>query len=83
MPERPGSTELNFKTDDGVELSGEDSDPARPGTPIVLLHGLTATRRYVVMGSRTLAARGVSGDRLRRARARTLDRSMRSECLWL
>jgi pimeloyl-ACP methyl ester carboxylesterase len=30
-----------------AELSGE-------GQPVVLLHGLTATRRYVVMGSRTL-----------------------------
>lgn len=58
MPERSGSTELNLETDDGVELAGEDSDPARPGTPIVLLHGLTATRRYVVMGSRTLERQG-------------------------
>ena len=58
MPERPGSTELHFETGDGVELAGERSDPARPGTPIVLLHGLTATRRYVVMGSRTLQREG-------------------------
>ena len=56
MPERP--TELRVVTDDDVELAGEDSDPARPGTPIVLLHGLTATRRYVVMGSRTLEREG-------------------------
>ncbi len=28
------------------------------GSPIVLLHGLTATRRYVVMGSRQLPKRG-------------------------
>jgi pimeloyl-ACP methyl ester carboxylesterase len=35
----------------GVTLSGEQ---AGEGTPIVLLHGLTATRRYVVMGSRAL-----------------------------
>jgi len=33
------------------ELSGE-------GAPVVLLHGLTATRRYVVMGSRQLPKRG-------------------------
>ena len=33
----------------GVTLSGEESGT---GPPIVLLHGLTATRRYVVMGSR-------------------------------
>jgi pimeloyl-ACP methyl ester carboxylesterase len=56
MPERP--TELRVVTDDGVELAGEDSDPARPGPAIVLLHGLTATRRYVVMGSRTLEREG-------------------------
>jgi len=33
------------------ELSGE-------GLPVVLLHGLTATRRYVVMGSRSLQRSG-------------------------
>ena len=33
------------------ELAGE-------GVPVVLLHGLTATRRYVVMGSRTLERSG-------------------------
>jgi pimeloyl-ACP methyl ester carboxylesterase len=42
---------------DGVELSvsddGEDEGPA-----VVLLHGLTATRRYVVMGSRSLERSG-------------------------
>jgi len=35
----------------GVLLSGEE---VGEGPPIVLLHGLTATRRYVVMGSRVL-----------------------------
>jgi pimeloyl-ACP methyl ester carboxylesterase len=40
---------------DGVELSGDD---AGEGVPIVLLHGLTATRRYVVMGSRSLERSG-------------------------
>lgn len=40
---------------DGVTIAGED---AGEGTPIVLLHGLTATRRYVVMGSRLLERRG-------------------------
>jgi pimeloyl-ACP methyl ester carboxylesterase len=39
----------------GVTLSGE---AAGSGPPIVLLHGLTATRRYVVMGSRTLERSG-------------------------
>jgi 3-oxoadipate enol-lactonase len=58
MSERPGATELSIATGDGVTLSGEDSDLARPGPPIVLLHGLTATRRYVVMGSRTLQRSG-------------------------
>ena len=35
---------------DGTQLSGELSGPS-DGIPVVLLHGLTATRRYVVMGS--------------------------------
>jgi pimeloyl-ACP methyl ester carboxylesterase len=39
----------------GVTLSGEESGT---GPPIVLLHGLTATRRYVVMGSRALERSG-------------------------
>ncbi len=40
---------------DGVTLSGDD---AGEGIPVVLLHGLTATRRYVVMGSRALERGG-------------------------
>jgi pimeloyl-ACP methyl ester carboxylesterase len=40
---------------EGVTLSCEQSGH---GLPIVLLHGLTATRRYVVMGSRTLERSG-------------------------
>jgi pimeloyl-ACP methyl ester carboxylesterase len=57
MPEGspPGVTALSIATDDGVELSGEQ---AGAGPPIVLLHGLTATRRYVVMGSRLLERSG-------------------------
>jgi pimeloyl-ACP methyl ester carboxylesterase len=39
----------------GVTLSGDD---AGEGTPVVLLHGLTATRRYVVMGSKALERSG-------------------------
>ena len=39
----------------GVTISGEE---AGEGVPVVLLHGLTATRRYVVMGSRTLERNG-------------------------
>ena len=37
----------------GVALAGEEDGE---GTPVVLLHGLTATRRYVVMGSSALSA---------------------------
>jgi pimeloyl-ACP methyl ester carboxylesterase len=40
---------------DGTTLSGEESGE---GAPIVLLHGLTATRRYVVMGSKALERGG-------------------------
>ncbi|HEY2260444.1 MAG TPA: alpha/beta fold hydrolase [Solirubrobacteraceae bacterium] len=40
---------------DGVRLAGERNGE---GTPVVLLHGLTATRRYVVMGSTALARSG-------------------------
>jgi pimeloyl-ACP methyl ester carboxylesterase len=53
--------ELSVLTDDGVALSAEETDPAGPdpaSLPIVLLHGLTATRRYVVMGSRLLERSG-------------------------
>jgi pimeloyl-ACP methyl ester carboxylesterase len=39
----------------GVRLAVADDGE---GTPIVLLHGLTATRRYVVMGSRALERSG-------------------------
>jgi pimeloyl-ACP methyl ester carboxylesterase len=40
---------------DGVTLSGAAEGE---GTPVVLLHGLTATRRYVVMGSKSLERGG-------------------------
>jgi pimeloyl-ACP methyl ester carboxylesterase len=39
----------------GVTLSAEE---AGEGVPVVLAHGLTATRRYVVMGSRALERGG-------------------------
>ena len=39
----------------GVTLALED---AGEGIPVVLLHGLTATRRYVVMGSKALERSG-------------------------
>jgi pimeloyl-ACP methyl ester carboxylesterase len=49
--------ELKVRTPDGVLLAGEQAGAA--GAPaIVLLHGLTATRRYVVMGSRLLERAG-------------------------
>jgi len=47
-------TELSVRRD-GVSLAVED---AGEGTPVVLLHGLTATRRYVVMGSTLLERTG-------------------------
>jgi pimeloyl-ACP methyl ester carboxylesterase len=42
---------------DGGRLACEEAGPV-DGIPVVLLHGLTATRRYVVMGSRTLERGG-------------------------
>lgn len=39
----------------GVTLHGDESGE---GAPVVLLHGLTATRRYVVMGSHALQRSG-------------------------
>ena len=39
----------------GVTLAGEE---AGEGPAVVLLHGLTATRRYVVMGSKALERGG-------------------------
>jgi pimeloyl-ACP methyl ester carboxylesterase len=51
-PENP----LEFELKSGaVTLRGEQ---AGNGDPVVLLHGLTATRRYVVMGSRHLPSHG-------------------------
>ena len=40
---------------EGVSLAGEESGE---GLPVLLLHGLTATRRYVVMGSKLLERSG-------------------------
>ena len=51
----PGTHGFSLDTPTGVRLSGER---AGSGLPIVLLHGLTATRRYVLMGSRYLARAG-------------------------
>lgn len=52
----PGTAAEPFTVQaDGALLSGEQSGE---GTAVALLHGLTATRRYVVMGSRTLERSG-------------------------
>ena len=53
MPDN--TTALNVAVGGDVTLSGERTGE---GAAIVLLHGLTATRRYVVMGSRTLERSG-------------------------
>lgn len=53
MPESPRA--LTVETADGVTLAGGASGE---GTPVLLLHGLTATRHYVVMGSRLLERSG-------------------------
>lgn len=47
--------ELSVNAGDGTALALQR---AGEGTPVVLLHGLTATRRYVVMGSRLLERSG-------------------------
>ncbi len=49
------SHELSVAAADGTRIAAE---VAGEGLPIVLLHGLTATRRYVVMGSRLLERSG-------------------------
>lgn len=55
MPDAPRP--FTVLGEDGVALSGEESGDG-PSVPIVLLHGLTATRRYVVMGSTVLQRAG-------------------------
>ena len=52
-----------------MELSHEEEGD---GQPLLLLHGLTATRRYVLQGSRLLARERLPRNRLRRARPRRL-----------
>jgi pimeloyl-ACP methyl ester carboxylesterase len=53
MPSSP--TPLRLQGAGGVQLDGEERGE---GPPIVLLHGLTSTRRYVVMGSSGLERAG-------------------------
>src|SRR5215207_3420752 len=50
----PGMAEIAVEAG-GVTLAGEEEGEGRP---VVLLHGLTATRRYVVMGSKALQRDG-------------------------
>src|SRR3954452_6663559 len=50
-----GTHDFSLDTPTGVTLSGER---VGAGVPVILLHGLTATRRYVLMGSRYLARAG-------------------------
>src|SRR5947208_12350858 len=52
----PATQAFSLDTPTGVRLSGER---AGAGVQVILLHGLTATRRYVLMGSRYLARAGV------------------------
>jgi 3-oxoadipate enol-lactonase len=51
-----GTNAFTLDTPTGVRLDGERTGD---GLPLILLHGLTATRRYVLMGSRYLARAGV------------------------
>ena len=51
----PTSTEIELELPSGVTLRGED---AGAGPAIVLLHGLSATRRHVVQGSNYLLRHG-------------------------
>src|SRR3954464_12176546 len=50
-----GTHAFSLDTPTGVTLAGER---AGSGVPVILLHGLSATRRYVLMGSRYLARAG-------------------------
>jgi pimeloyl-ACP methyl ester carboxylesterase len=50
-----GTHAFSLDTRTGVHLAGERTGS---GVPVILLHGLTATRRYVLMGSRYLARAG-------------------------
>ena len=54
-PTQQGASQFEVPCGGGLLLSGET---AGEGPPVVLLHGLTATRRYVVMGSRLLERSG-------------------------
>jgi pimeloyl-ACP methyl ester carboxylesterase len=51
----PATRALSIASSDQVTLAGEESGS---GPAVVLLHGLTSSRRYVVHGSRTLERSG-------------------------
>lgn len=51
-------TELLFDAD-GLRLSGVRGGPDAGAAQVVMLHGLTATRHYTVMGSRHLDRQGI------------------------
>src|SRR3954468_3088135 len=55
MSQPDESTQFSLESS-GTALRGEEIGA---GAPVVLLHGLTATRRYVVMGSKQLPKRGL------------------------
>lgn len=55
MEPRPFTVQRQLPGGGSVELAGEELGD---GPPLVLLHGLSATRRNVVQGSRALARRG-------------------------
>ena len=51
----PAPAPAQFAAGTGPAIRGE---VAGEGTPVVLCHGITATRRYVVHGSRALERAG-------------------------
>jgi pimeloyl-ACP methyl ester carboxylesterase len=53
-----GGVTLSGEQSGGSPGSGGEANPVGAANPVVLLHGLTATRRYVVMGSRALQRAG-------------------------
>lgn len=55
MEDRAAPSTLEFTAGDGLDIRGER---AGEGPAIVLCHGITATRRYVIHGSRTLERAG-------------------------
>lgn len=56
----PGVSELVFQTAGGPSLSGTRSGGEDGPARLVMLHGLTATRHYTVMGSRHLDRAGIA-----------------------